>query len=383
LYGISPLALVATYILLSIFSPLFGLFALLLSTAMEKPVRGVGFSGFLMLYGLVAISVVAADGPFPALAAISIAPAVLQLHGAFSQFDLPEVVPLIFGVPANLFVLTPAILASMAAWLFVMVRRNLKKDVEEISLLSRWQAIGLCVYLNFLFYAFLDSSKFKFLDPPKTGSFEVVDGGPEFIAHFVMVCMLLLNGLILFAGSTVASVTPREPLKIWWRRFKAGQASYLSENGLPWPWLVLAGLIAYAMFFLYAMTFSSRVPLQRWELGWTATQLLFLVVFAVRDVLFLQWCKLTRMKNAVSKGAGLLMLHYIAVVVIILVVHSATERFDGFLLSFLTPFAPTDPDTYVVLSVAGIALQVAVCVLLVTAITRRLDRPVTAPVVAD
>jgi len=135
------------------------------------------------------------------------------------------------------------------------------------------------------------------------------------------------------------------------------------------------------MLALYAL--SSGIPLKEWKLGWTATQLLFLLVFAVRDVLFLQWCKLTRMKNAVTKGAGLLMLQYVAVVMVMLVIHSATERFDNLLLSVLTPFAPLDREIHVVMAVAGIAAQVAVGVLLLTAITRRLDRPVTAPVAAE
>ncbi len=372
LYGVSQVTILATYALLLVFAPLFGLFALLMSLSMEKPVRGVGFSGFLLLWALGGLSLTAGHGPFPGLAALSSVPAVLHLHGAHPDMDMyaAPVVPLIFGSPLSLLLLTPALQVSMAAWLVLMIRRNLKKEVEEISLLSRWQAIGLVVYLNLLFYAFLDRNSLG------RGLEEV--SGPEDI---IRVMVLFLNGALLFAGAGMAAVTPREPLKIWWRRFKAGEAGYFSENGLPWPWLALAAVISYAMLALYAL--SSGIPLKEWKLGWTATQLLFLLVFAVRDVLFLQWCKLTRMKNAVTKGAALLMLQYVAVVVVMLVIHSATERFDNLLLSVLTPFAPLDREIPVVMAVAGIAAQVAVGVLLLTAITRRLDRPVTAPVAAE
>jgi hypothetical protein len=309
------------------------------------------------------------------MAALSSVPAVAQLHGPQWQMDAASVVPLIFGSPVSLLWLAPALQASLAAWLVLMVRRNLKKEVEEISLLSRWQAIGLVVYLNFLFYAFFDLLEVH--RRLKSGA------EPESVTEFVTVGMLLLNGVILFAGSGMAAVTPREPLKIWWRRFKAGEAGYLAEDGLPWPWLGLAAVISYAMLALYALALSDRIPLSKWGLGATATQLAFLLVFAVRDILFLQWCKLTRMKKAVSKGVGLLLVQYIAVVVVILVFHSANERFGNVLISLLTPFAPLNPEIHVAMSVGGIAVQVVVCVLLVSAITRRLDRPVTAPVLAE
>jgi hypothetical protein len=375
MYGVSLSALLGSYALLAIFAPLFGLFGLLMSLAMEKPVRGAGFSGVLLLWALVALSLTADEGPFPGMAALSSVPAVAQLHGPQWQMDAASVVPLIFGSPVSLLWLAPALQASLAAWLVLMVRRNLKKEVEEISLLSRWQAIGLVVYLNFLFYAFFDLLEVH--RRLKSGA------EPESVTEFVTVGMLLLNGVILFAGSGMAAVTPREPLKIWWRRFKAGEAGYLAEDGLPWPWLGLAAVISYAMLALYALALSDRIPLSKWGLGATATQLAFLLVFAVRDILFLQWCKLTRMKKAVSKGVGLLLVQYIAVVVVILVFHSANERFGNVLISLLTPFAPLNPEIHVAMSVGGIAVQVVVCGLLVSAITRRLDRPVTAPVLAE
>ncbi len=376
MYGVSLSAMLGSYALLAIFAPLFGLFGLLMSLAMEKPVRGAGFAGVPLLWALAVLSMAAIDGPFPGLAALSGAPAALQLHGLQAKIDAARVVPLIFGFPVSLLLLTVVLQASLAAWLVLMVRRNLKKEVEEISLLSRWQAIGLAVYLNFLFYAFFN----RFEGGPHWMS---ADGRQEYLAEFVTVGMLILNGVILFAGCGMAAVTQREPLKIWWRRFQAGEASYLAEDGLPWPWLALVAVVSYAMLALYALALTDKIPLSKWGLGATATQLAFLLVFAVRDILFLQWCKLTRMKKAVSKGAGLLLLQYVAVLVVILVVHSATKRFDGVLISLLTPFAPLNPEIHVATSVFGITVQVVVCVLLVSAITRRLGRPVTAAVSAE
>jgi hypothetical protein len=371
LYGFSPGTLAVSYLLLAIFAPVFGLVSLVISMSVERPMRGLGFSGFLILYFLVAVSLVAGEGPFPALSALSPAPALAQLHRVQAEFDLPKVDPLMFGRSVNLLFLTPALLATLAVWLVMMLRRNLKREVDEISLLSRRQGLALAVYVNLLFYAFLDRSKL--------GS-EMPSAAPDDVVQFMM---LVLNAALLFGGAGVGTITPRESLKIWWRRHKAGEASYFSENGLSWPWLVLTALIGYAMLVVYALGTRSQVPLKEWDLGWMATQLVFLLVFAVRDVLFLQWCRLTRMKNAVTRGAGLLALYYIAVIVVMVTVHSVTERFDGILLAVLTPLAPANKDIHVAVSVAGIALQVAACVLLLTAITRRLDRPVTAPVVAD
>ena len=110
--------------------------------------------------------------------------------------------------------------------------------------------------------------------------------------------------------------------------------------------------------------------------------MLAFLVYAVRDITFLQWCMFTRMKQPIVKGFLYLILYYAAAGIVAAVLSSASESQGRLLLDLLTPFLVFSregvgfrimPGLYV-----GMGLQAVVIFLLLRAISGRLARPVTA-----
>ncbi len=123
----------------------------------------------------------------------------------------------------------------------------------------------------------------------------------------------------------------------------------------------------------------SVVPLGEWRLGFVGLLFLAFLIFTARDVLFLQWCLLTRMKHPVMKGILFLMLYYAAAVIIGVVTGVFSTESAPKVMTLLTAFAllgeiqrPSAPTIMLV----AMALQLGVCVLILVAIQKRLARPV-------
>jgi hypothetical protein len=171
----------------------------------------------------------------------------------------------------------------------------------------------------------------------------------------------------------------REKLKVLWRKRAAGTASYLSGEGIVWPWLVIGATVAFAFLAAEALGLQHWVPLANWRLVFEAVAFLNLLVFVVRDVMFLQWCTLTRMKRPLFKGFLYLWLYYAAAGIVASVLALASKPTGGLILGLFTPWqlvaheGAALPAMYPVY--IGMVLQVAVTAFLLTAINRRLSRP--------
>jgi hypothetical protein len=244
----------------------------------------------------------------------------------------------------------------------LMLVRNLKRDYSEIRPLSRWQAVGCAAFLNFAFYALL---KFG----PGLGS----GTDSQVLATF----MVSINGAILFAVG-LATLTPQERLKVWWRQREAGTTSLFSEDGLPWPWLVLSAVVAYGLMVWGLLAWRSSMDFHTRSLGMAAAQLVVVLVFITRDILFIQWCTLTRMRQPVLKGFFLLCLYYVAAVVVIAISSISGEASALTALSILTPVGAFDPRIEWMHFSAGVyeglALQAGLIGVIVVGITHRLGR---------
>ena len=251
-----------------------------------------------------------------------------------------------------------------------MLTRNFKKDLEQVRLLSRWQALGFAVFLNALFYGFLDMEKVS----RRTG---VPLLSPEQASNLAVA----MNAAILFLLG-LAAVVPHEKLKVWWRKRAAAEVAYLSEDGLPWPWVAMAALVAYGLLAGRALAGWDSIPFALWHLGSAGVQMLVFLLFISRDILFLQWCNLTRMKRPLLKGLFYLLLYYTAVSIIGGVLHLvwAPSRFT--FCAVTSPFTAFGAEQLGPAEVPGIylgmVLQVAVIWFLLRAISRRLGRPSTA-----
>jgi len=352
LADISLIVLVRTYALLVSLAVFLGLFGLLASMLTEKSVN----SQVAGLFGLIPIGIGMAfvNGHFPGLAALSIIPAITSLYEAHE--GSPYLSPPLFGIPASFPTLTVVLYGAFGAWIVVMLRRNIKRDVEEISLLSRWQALGFAAFLNLLFYAFLDARRLS-ADVPGL--------------------LVGLNIPVLYMIG-LTTLTPHERLKVWWRQSALGQTSYLSDDGLPWPWMVLAAVLAYAFLVVGGVLFRNSLPIEGWQFGTWVGPLLSFLIFSMRDILFLQWCKLTAMKQPVAAGVLYLALYYAAASILVAVAGLGSLGAGHWVSSLLTPFGAfsTGSEWWSGLfeGAVGMALQMMVIGVLLNAIRRRLQQ---------
>jgi len=368
--GYSPPTLLWTYLLLAAAALFVSVMSLWCSMQLEgSSARSVGLLAIIP----VALGFGFAETPFPGFGAISIFPALLRVHGA--RTDLAAVVPTLFGKPVSFVAVTLLLYGLFGAWFVLMLHRNIKKDIEQIRLLSRWQAVGFAAFLNILFYALLDPQKVT--TAAKFGSVT-----PQEVSIMAMV----INAVILLVVG-IAMLAPREKLKVWWRKHAAGEEPYLSESGPPWPWLIPAAIIAYALLAAEAFGLRGSLPLDQWHLGTAALGLLVFLVFTARDILFLQWAILTRMTRPVVKGFLYLWLYYAAAGVVVMVVSIMSSEKGRFLLGGLTPYGTFDtrgiqpsvsPGIYV-----GLALQVLFILLLLRVVSVRLRRPAVVPAFSE
>jgi hypothetical protein len=204
-------------------------------------------------------------------------------------------------------------------------------------------------------YAFLDF----------TSKYKITPADMSTVAVVVNACILLLVG--------VTTLTPHEQLKMWWRRRAAGEAHYFSSDGLPWPWLVLGALGAYLFMLGAALALGRSAPFSQWPWKTVALELLTVLVYMAADILFLQYCNLTRMKRPILKGVLYLLLYYTAAGIAAGVLGMGSDLRARQILSLLTPFA----------AVNWTELAVPAWVFILNAISKRLSRPAVAPAHSD
>lgn len=344
-----------------------GLGGLWLSTLLETRSRGIGLIGALALYGFIMGTYGFATTWFPGLAAFS---PLTSLHAILGlDFDgRGDVRPFLFGHQVPWLPVSLLLYATFGAWVAVMLLRNLKRDYNEIRPLSRWQAVGCAAFLNFVFYALLASGR----EPIQSDA----------LATF----MVSLNGAILFVIG-LASLTPQERLKVWWRGRAEGTSNMFSEDGLPWPWLLFSAVVAYGLTVWGLLAWRFALDYHSASLRIAALRLLVVLIFVMRDILFIQWCTLTRFRQPVVKGFLLLCLYYGATMVIIAISSISGESAAMAALNILTPAGVFDPryewGHFSSSLYAGLALQAGLIAVILVAISHRLGRPSLVPVVSE
>ncbi|HET7840043.1 MAG TPA: hypothetical protein VFM21_00480, partial [Terriglobia bacterium] len=193
------------------------------------------------------------------------------------------------------------------------------------------------------------------------------------------VMVVVLNACVLFLVGC-AMIGSKERLKVWWRQRVAGEVGYLSRDGFVWPWLAIGAGVGYALLAGEALGLSSnKLSLHEWNLGFAALLFLDILIFIIRDITFLQWCAMTRMKRPIFKGFLYLTLYYVAVAIIGSVMSLASETAGGSVMGLFSPWqmmgAHETGLAHVQASYVGIALQAVFSAFLVTLIARRLSRP--------
>lgn len=359
--GITVRGLASGYLLLIVGSLFLGCCGLLLSTLLEGRSRGATMLLGLALYFSLGIGMTTAQSGFPGFAAFS------PLTGLMSLFNPDEPTfwqaPVLFGHPMPWVVLSLLLWITFGGWVVLIIIRNLKRDYDEIRPLSRWQAVACAAFLNFVFYALLNPVRFGTRDSELMG------------------LMVGINGMILFAIG-LATLTPQERLRVWWRGRGIGSATMFSEDGLPWPWLALSAITAYALMVWGTLAWDHALPFDMKALERAAVQLAVVLVFITRDVLFLQWCKLTRMSRPIAKGLLFLGLYYGASVVMVALFGRGSQTAAFHVLNLLTPVGAANPEVdglaFPATLYVGIMLQVGVIAVIVAAISGRMNQRLLA-----
>lgn len=363
--GLSLGAVLSIFVFLIAISMFLGLGGMWLSTLLESRARAVGLIGALALYGVTLGFYNFRDSGLPGLAALSPLTGIMDAVG---EREGLKISPVLFNHPVPWLAMTLLLCGSFGAWLWLMLVRNLKRDYPEIRPLSRWQAVGCAAFLNFLIYALLS--------PVHTVGFEGRVGWFD-DGKSVALFAVAMNGLFLFLMG-LATLTPQERLKVW--RRTANKSVLFADDGLPWPWLGISAVVAYGLMVWGLLAWNHSLPLESTTLQAAGIRLLLVLVFVTRDVLFLQWCMLTRLRQPVVKGVLFLALYYLAAAVATGLAAVTSEHAARFVLAVLTPLQVFDPEirgiAFPAMTYAGFLLQIGVIGVVLMAINSRLMRPV-------
>jgi len=303
----------------------------------------------------------------PGLAGLSPLVALFSLVGIENSSNIRNSA-MIFGAVVPWVLISLILYLSVGAWLVLMLIRNLKKDYQEIRILNRWQAVGCAAYLNFVVYALFNPNAY-----------------PVMNARGFVTFMVAINAAVLFAMG-LATLTSHERLKVWWRKQAIQQATLFSEDGPSWPWLALSAIVVYALLVWGLFAWGHVFEFEASPLAYGAIQLFVVLVFVTRDILFLQWCKLTRLRAPLLKGILFLGLYYTAagVVAIVCAIHS--EKASLTAGNLLTPAGIFDDQAYQYLFpgslFVGLGLQFVAILVILAMINGRLKRPALVPAMA-
>ena len=358
--ALGPWNMISIYLVLLSSGLFIGLCGLWISSLLESRGRGVGVVGAVGIYGLMSMFMGMRNSILPGLSAFNPLTALTPLSRIDDLRGYSS--PVVFGHAVSWLAMTLLLYTTFGAWLVLMLVRNLKRDLDQVRPLSRWQAVGCAAFLNFVVYALFDPH------------------GPDAFTnpHEFIAMMVGVNTFVLFAVG-LATLSPHERLKVWWRQRQAKQASLFAEDGLPWPWMALSAVVAFALLIWGTYAWGNAFTFDRNMLGAGAVQLLCLLIFITRDILFLQWCRLTRLRSPLMKGVLFLLLYYASVGVIYAVLRLPSASLSDGVANLLTPVGAFDIEAtgfhFARTVFLGLGLQLMVIGLLLSAIARRLRRP--------
>jgi hypothetical protein len=336
-----------------------GICGIAISMLLEARGRGIGSIAALALYGLLASTADLERSSFSGFAAISPIPGLMRAMERTSSSHWNPIATL-FGREVPWVWISLLLWLTVGAWITLVLLRNVKKDYVEIRPLSRWQAVGCVAFLNFLIYAFFNPAVRDTRWDSKTLAGIVVGANTVFL--FVM---------------GIATLTPVERLRVWWRGRATGESKRFSESGLSWPWLVISAAVAYGLMVWGLLAWKNSLDYDGSALAIAAIQLATVTLFVARDTLFLQWCTLTDLKAPLFKGVLFLGLYYGTAAVLIGLCSANSSGAERFAESLLTPvgvFATVSGWHIPTAVFAGLAVQTGFIAMLYVAIGQRIQR---------
>jgi hypothetical protein len=157
-----------------------------------------------------------------------------------------------------------------------------------------------------------------------------------------------------------------------------------SQHGLQWPWLLISGVVSYLLLVWGLFAWEKTLGFSAQILGRAAISLLIVLLFVTGDVLFIQWCKLTRLRAPLLKGILFLCLYYASAGVIYGVTDVTSAGAATAVANVLTPAAAFNVNIGLLPASAltGIVLQLMAIAFLISAIRSRLQRTALVPAAA-
>lgn len=343
----------SAYVLILASALFIGLAGIWLSSLLESRSRGIGVIGALGLYAFIAAAYGFQETNFPGFGAFSPLTGLLPLLSTAESGR--KFVATLFGAQVSWLLMSLLLYVAFGAWLVLMTVKNLKRDYDDVRPLSRWQAVGCATFLNFVAYSLFYPRYTR--------------------GRYFVTTMVMMNVVVLFVVG-LATLTPPEHLRTWWRKRAGDLATLFSEDGLPLPWVVLSAVVAYASLVSGLFFWRSELAFEPGLFRIGAVQLIVVCLFVTRDVLFIQWCKLTRLRSPVIKGFLYLCLYYAASWIAAGVAAIVSILQYRWLLNILTPagiLTIGDSDSLLSESILlGVVLQFVIVVGLLRLIILRL-----------
>jgi hypothetical protein len=179
---------------------------------------------------------------------------------------------------------------TLAAWFLLAAVRNIKRDPVAYELYSPAQGLAFSLYLNFLLLGFLRWSIPQVHFTPRSGYYESY--GP--IEPAMAEGFFLMVGLIFFALFGVALLRNRDQVRRRIRELGARAAGWWAALW-PMPYLVSGSIVAGAAIVL--MIQFKLHPQDAWSTGSGFLMMAFFSAWIGRDVLYLQWMNLRRVRR--------------------------------------------------------------------------------------
>jgi len=286
-----PSSVVAAYAVLLVGSIGFHSLALLVSLLTERNATTGAVLLFLVLVGFTSIG---SEGGFG-----------LGKTNAFYATDLvvmtswqvnPKVGPgnvlgahtdSFFGWPVHHVPVFLALNLIFIAWFLLATVRNIKRDPSVYELYTPMQALGFALTVNLVLIGFY---RWNRLEPMEAQA------------------VLLGLNLVLFFGLGLVLLRNRERLRRLLRQEGEKGRAWLAAI---WPAAHLLVGLGIVGLVVIGVVYKGRDPKAAWDLGLAVFRVVFLALWLVRDVLFLQWMNLRRGRRQVVLGVLYLVVFYV------------------------------------------------------------------------
>jgi hypothetical protein len=304
--NLSVSTFVMVYVLVVLGSIAYHAFALLLSLVMERGTSAGGIIFFLLVVGLTSIDYsegssplgVHALSPFFAFRLFSPAP-----NYPAGTVDPASTVDTFFGVQVSHSWVLLLLYGTLAAWFLLAAVRNIKRDPLAYELYSPAQGFAFCLYLNLLLLGFLRWSVPQFHYSKESGPY--VTYGPiaphaaEQLFFAIALLFLALFGLTLLRNRDQARRRIRElgaRAAGWWAAL------------WPAPYLLLGAIVA-GIAIVFMIQTKLR-PHDAWSSGSGLLEAAFVSAWVTRDVLYIQWMNLRRVRRPIMMAVLYLVVFY-------------------------------------------------------------------------